>query len=1307
MLMDERSGFGEYSVYSPSLFGDLFMWLMLATLLLQFGDPNADGEALPKVPPGFEVTEWAREPLVRQPCSLAFDARGRMFVGMGPQYRNPLPETPGDSVMLLEDTNGDGRCDRAHEFAQGLNTIQGLAWRGRDLWIANAPDLTICRDLDGDDVADEYVRLYTDLGNLEHGLHGLTWAADGRLYMSKGNSKGLTEAGRIAPKAFRDLWGVTAPQDAQDFPPPVVFARDTYRRTYHDPADDWGREGGILRCEADGSNLEIIAGGFRNPWDIAVDSSMEWLGTDNDQNQGDRVFAPILGAHYGWNHSWSSHWTSHPHLPTAPVSGPLFEGSGTGVVYCDVPTFPAEYRRVFLVNDWLRKATFVWRPEWRGALMVPHGGDWELFADGAGALYRPTDLEPGPDGALYVLGWSRGYGAEWQEGKFISEGRVFRIRWIGDGAGPYRESAAEFTDSTPTNELVAAFGGVLAARRTAAQLELLRRGRTVTEQLCQLIEHGELNEQQETWTAWTIAQLLPPDASGDAWFERQLEAGGATASLRRQCVRILADRIVRGRRGGHLPAVVRQLLECSDARERLAAVLAVQQVRDSECLQALLQLLEEESDPVVYYAGWQTLRRITGRGDLERLAEDARVGIRRAAFLALAESGWMKQELAGKLATGEPVAALWLEKTSGGGESAVVRGRPLSAAGDAAMKADNDRSSTASDSALNVVRSVRAKSGRAYEVQAGGLRPGAVIFSDRYYKFRTVPAELVGADLIRTANDDDGAQGDDWLQFELLVPATVIVGLDERTKEVPSWLTRGYEPLQEQLGADHWQMRLFRRNFPAGPVSLGGNTENGQPGGKSHYTVILLPQLVEKESVSEPATIGASERLLEAASVQRGELLFAHPQGVGCGRCHSLNSTVNGFGPALGDIGRRSTARQILQSILEPSAVITEGFAQHVVQTADGRVHAGVLLEESGLAVTLGMATGERLVVRKSEIEDRRSERISAMPEFRSRLTNQDVADLAAFLLTRQSAPQTVTVTRPANAASAGITELSDRLKLADEFGEIGEFVFADSRIRRPFFANLKTVRGFQVTRNYPPVEGRDALDHDTMHPGLWLGFGALGGSDFWRNKGAMEHVGFVERPTVRDGIMRFATECLLKDESGRVLGRMQHRLRLDIQAGQRRIIWEAELFADSGDVVFGDQEEMGFAARVATELTEKSGGRILSSEGLETAAGTWGRAADWCDYVGDLDGERRGILLLASPQNFRRSWWHNRDYGVFVANAFGRAAMGQGPRSEVVVKHGESLRLTYAAVLHDNRDFDPTRAWSELRRYETDSGKR
>jgi hypothetical protein len=61
--------------------------------LAQFADKSADLKALPKLPAEFQVTLFASEPIVRQPCSMAFDERGRLFVGMGPQYRNPKPET--------------------------------------------------------------------------------------------------------------------------------------------------------------------------------------------------------------------------------------------------------------------------------------------------------------------------------------------------------------------------------------------------------------------------------------------------------------------------------------------------------------------------------------------------------------------------------------------------------------------------------------------------------------------------------------------------------------------------------------------------------------------------------------------------------------------------------------------------------------------------------------------------------------------------------------------------------------------------------------------------------------------------------------------------------------------------------------------------------------------------------------------------------------------------------------------------------------------------------------------------------------
>src|SRR5688572_7060609 len=80
---------------------------------------------LPAVPPELKVELFAAEPLVRNPCAMTFDGRGRLYVGHGPQYRSPKPDTPPDSVMIVLDTDADGRADRTKTFATGFNCIQG------------------------------------------------------------------------------------------------------------------------------------------------------------------------------------------------------------------------------------------------------------------------------------------------------------------------------------------------------------------------------------------------------------------------------------------------------------------------------------------------------------------------------------------------------------------------------------------------------------------------------------------------------------------------------------------------------------------------------------------------------------------------------------------------------------------------------------------------------------------------------------------------------------------------------------------------------------------------------------------------------------------------------------------------------------------------------------------------------------------------------------------------------------------------------------------------------------------------------
>jgi putative membrane-bound dehydrogenase-like protein len=1263
-----------------------------------FSDKSADATALPQVPDGFEVTEFAREPLVRQPCSMAFDQRGRLFVGMGPQYRSPKPETPGDNVVLFLDTNGDGKADTTKVFATGFNAIQSLAWRGNDLWVANAPDLTIVRDLDGDDQADQYIRLYTDLGNLEHGLQGLTWAPDGKLYMSKGNSKGLSEPGRYAPRPFRELWGVTVPEDVPDFPAPEVFTRETYQRNYHDPEDDWGLHGGVLRCDDGGHNLEIVARGFRNPWSIAMDGGFNWLGTDNDQVGGDRVIMPFYGAHFGWNHPWSSHWDLQPHPPTAPVSGPLFEGSGTGIVFGDSPQFPQEYRGVFFINDWLRKTTFVWRPQWDGALLKPAGGDWTPFIIGGQSLFRPTDMGFGPDGSLWVLGWGSGYGAEWKEGELTNEGRIFRIRWK-DASAAQPLNPDKPLEQFTVSELLAEFKGPLPVRQIAAQDELVRRGPLVQAELLSRLQSAELPEIIETWTAWTLGRIIFTTADNvsvteaDRFF--QTAAAGevpASLNLQIQSIRILARRLSSLAEPSPLAEdlaettakVYRISVRHTQPRMRMETVQAIHQARFERLLPDLLELAEGESDPVISYAIWQSLRTVISNADLRALLMDGRAGVRRAALLALLETHSLEQPQVESLAGNDPdpevraIAQLWIDKASRGVQQ-IVKGKPLQTG-----NATGDGSAT---TRVAVIGNIKSKGSGNYRCLPAGLVVGSPVYSDRPYRLREFSRELLGYDLLQTANNDDDSKGKKFLSFEAILPVRVLVGIDYRQPQPPKWLRKHFQPTELTAVTDEGVTFLFfEQTFPGGLVTLGGNTDDGQGGGKGNYIVAVTP--VPLARLEPSTTTEQALELLAEASPERGRVLFHHAGGAGCAKCHSLTEARNGFGPNLAGIGGRSNARHIIQSIVEPSEVITEGFNQVNVLTDEGLIFSGVLLEESGLTLSLGLSTGERVDIPKSMIDDRSSSPTSAMPGSADTLTPQQVADVAAYLLALP-APTAAASDGAADSAGFSVQRKEDRLLISLAGEMVGEFVFDDDQIRRPYFSNIRLPNGLQLTRNHPPVEGVDSTDHPTMHPGVWLGFGDISGHDFWRNQGSIKHQRFINEPEIQNGRLIFQTESELLTQQGQPLCRMSNHFTLTPRPGGWLLVWSATFHADRQEIVFGDQEEMGLGARLATPLTEQNGGIILNSSGLQTAQQTWGQLAHWCDYSGPAAGSG-GILLMAGPQNFRQCGWHNRDYGLFVANPFGREAMKQGPPSAIRLAVGEELTLTFGGFFHDNQPYDP-----------------
>ena len=201
-------------VFSLLLAGWLAPALTATSAKAQGFPPEAAARRM-SVADGLEVRLVAAEPMVRQPVAIEFDDRGRLWVIQYLQYPNPaglrriavdrysrtvydrLPEPPprgpkgADRITILEDADGDGRADAAHDFVAGLNLASGLALGSGGVYVLQAPYLLFYPDRDRDDRPDgDPEVLLTGFGMEDaHSVaNSLTWGPDGWLYGLQGST---------------------------------------------------------------------------------------------------------------------------------------------------------------------------------------------------------------------------------------------------------------------------------------------------------------------------------------------------------------------------------------------------------------------------------------------------------------------------------------------------------------------------------------------------------------------------------------------------------------------------------------------------------------------------------------------------------------------------------------------------------------------------------------------------------------------------------------------------------------------------------------------------------------------------------------------------------------------------------------------------------------------------------------------------------------------------------------------------------------------------------------------------------------
>lgn len=347
-----------------------------------------------KLPEGYEINLFASEKdfPIEKPVAMNFDARGRLWVATMPTYPQYFPGIPvHDKIVILEDTDADGKADKHTVFADDLYLPLGFEFGDGGVYVSQEPDIVFLKDTDGDDKADLWEVVLTGFGSEDshHATHAFTFGQDGALYFNEGtflNSQVETPYGPIRS-----------------------YAGATYR---YEPRT--------------AKLTHYISYPYYNPWGSVFDKwGMHLIG---DASDGSNYFAPPMTGNviYPDKHPRIEMFTETRVRPTA------------GIEIVSSRQFPDAVQGDFLVNN---NIGFQGTKQHR---IIPRGSgigskEVEAILQSEDPNFRPIDIEFGPDGGLYIVDWynpliSHGENPPRDPARDKSHGRVWRITYKGKPA---------------------------------------------------------------------------------------------------------------------------------------------------------------------------------------------------------------------------------------------------------------------------------------------------------------------------------------------------------------------------------------------------------------------------------------------------------------------------------------------------------------------------------------------------------------------------------------------------------------------------------------------------------------------------------------------------------------------------------------------------------------------------------------------------------------------------------------------------------------------------------------------------------
>jgi putative membrane-bound dehydrogenase-like protein len=895
----------------------------------------------------------AAEPDVRAPVALAWDADDRMFVAEMTDY----PSGPvSGRIRLLEDRDGDGRCESSRIFAADLAFPNGLmAWR-EGVLVTAAPDIWYLADTNKDGVADVREKILTGFaeGNQQLRVNGLYWGIDNWIYGANGRSDGEvkwadgTPAGSIRRKDFRFR------PDTKQF---EAIAGNSQFGMGH---DDWGNRFPVFNATPIRHVVMEERYLARQPLLAAVDNVPNISPSDD----GTRVFALTP--------------------PTLLIPQPIGHfTSACGPSIYRGTALPSEYRGNYFVCEPVQNVV-------QRRVLVPNGSTFVAeYAHTNAEFLASTDrwfhgvfTATGPDGALYVVDFYRDLvehphwvapelrdKVDWRKGE--EHGRIWRVR-----AKDANQMPAPRLSSASQDELLRMLESGNGWTRDTAHRLLFERNATNAIALLASKARRSPAAQTRVHALNLLAALC--SSNSVAFAESVLNSLSDTNARVREHAVQLAERCLLTHE--KLRESLLRLAKDPDARVRLQlacsiAVLSDGQPSDKERKMSVLTKLAQNEG----LDEWQSLAILGSTGErsrplLKRLApamqspSEAQLQLleRAARIIAAGSNVEDKRSLLGWLSGWNSparvaAAAAFMDSSKADLQNLDLDGKKLPALTQAARDLLQDRSAP-----------------ERLRIAAIRMLPPA----DSARVVGTDEPESLQVAAIRAVMES-GDEPTIRAVFERAPALPRVV----RRQAVSSSIRSRVAALELERAISNEKLALTEID----PVTRQALEKFSDAEVKARANKLFANAISPDRDVVVQKYRSA---LKMSADQKRGAGVFER----NCTVCHQMQGVGAKIGPDLSGIGQQPRETLLVQ-ILDPSRQVLPDFVAYSAETKNGESYVGFIAKESPETVTLRRANESDLTLKRSELKALTSQGKSLMPDgLESAMTEQDVADLIEFL---------------------------------------------------------------------------------------------------------------------------------------------------------------------------------------------------------------------------------------------------------------------------------------------------------------------